>query len=71
MNTFWKYLQYGYLVIAIVLVVEGVINWNTNRENSYSFFGFAILIILLFLFKRKFRRKIEKRNTQKQNKTRQ
>lgn len=62
MNTLWKYIQYGYLIIGIVLLVEGLLNWDTQREKSYLMFGLAFFIIILFFFKRKFRRKVEKRN---------
>ncbi|TCI91438.1 hypothetical protein [Tenacibaculum sp. M341] len=62
MNALWKYIQYGYLVVGIIFIVEGVLKWNTNKEQSFFMFGFAIFIILIFLFKRNFRRKIQDRN---------
>lgn len=65
MNKIWKYIQYGYLVIAILLFVEGFLNFNTNPKKSYLMFGLAIFVVLTFLFKRKFRKKIEKRNKQR------
>ena len=65
MNTLWKYLQYGYLVIGVIFFVEGILKWNSDREESFIMFGFAIFIILIFFFKQHFRRKIEKRNQQR------
>lgn len=65
MNTFWKYLQYGYLIIGLLFIERGVSNWNISKQDAFINFGFAIFIILIFFFKRHFRRKIEKRNKQK------
>ncbi len=62
MNTIWKYLQYGYLIIGLIFLVEGVLKFNSNREEAFIMFGFAIFITLIFFFKRHFRRKVEKRN---------
>lgn len=57
--------QYAYLVIGILFLVEGVLAFNKNRERALFMFGFAIFIILIFFFKRRFTKKIEKRNAQK------
>ena len=65
MNKIWKFFQYGYLMVAFICVVEGFMRWNTNRERSYFFFGFAVFITLVFFFKRHFRKKVEQRNNQK------
>ncbi|MFD0993298.1 hypothetical protein [Tenacibaculum geojense] len=65
MNKFWKYVQYGYVVVAVVLLIDAILNWNTNRGQSYFSIGFAIFMLLVFLFKRNFRRKLEQRNKQR------
>ncbi|QMU63649.1 MAG: hypothetical protein GKR88_04690 [Flavobacteriaceae bacterium] len=65
MNTLWKLLQYGYLVVAAIFLIEAVLTFNKNRSKAYMMFGFAIFILLIFFFKRHFRKKIEKRNAQK------
>jgi len=64
MNILWKYLQYGYLVIGIIFLVEGVLEWNEDREKSYLMIGFAVFITLVFFFKRYFRRKVQSRNNE-------
>lgn len=61
MNKLWKFLQYGYLIIGIIFLVEGILKWNSDRQEAYIMFGFAIFITLIFFFKRNFRRKIEQR----------
>jgi|TARA_B110000971_G_scaffold57128_1_gene58142 FtsH-binding integral membrane protein len=62
MSRIWKFFQYGYLIIALVCLVEGVVRWNAERSRAYLFLGFAFFIILVFFFKRYFRKKVEKRN---------
>ena len=64
MNKIWKFFQYGYLIVAIIFLIEGILRWNTEREKAYLFFGFAFFITLVFFFKRHFRKKVEKKNNQ-------
>ncbi|TXD51616.1 hypothetical protein ES044_11310 [Polaribacter sp. IC066] len=64
MNKLWKFFQYGYLMVAFICVIEGIVRWNSDRERSYFFLAFAILITSVFFFKRHFRKKVEKRNNQ-------
>lgn len=65
MNTLWKYLQYGYLVVGVIFLVEGILKWNSDKEEAFIMFGFAIFIVCIFFFKRNFRKKIDKRNQQR------
>ena len=62
MNRIWKFFQYGYLIVALICLVEGITRWNTERSRSYLFLAFTFFIILVFFFKRHFRKKVEKRN---------
>jgi FtsH-binding integral membrane protein len=64
MNKIWKFFQYGYLMVAIICLIEGVIRWNSDRSRAYLFIVFSIFITLVFFFKRHFRKKVEKRNNQ-------
>jgi L-asparagine transporter-like permease len=64
MNRIWKFFQYGYLIIAIICLVEALLRWSSDRNRAYLFLGFAVFIVLIFLFKRHFRKKVEKRNNQ-------
>ncbi len=65
MGALWRYIQYGYLVVGVIFIVEGILKWNSNKEQALFMFGFAIFIILVFFFKRNFRKKIEQNNRQK------
>ncbi len=62
MNRLWKYLQFGYLVVAIIFFVEGLFKLKTELNEALIMFGFAIFITLIFIFKRRFRKKIIDRN---------
>lgn len=62
MKTIWKLLQYGYLVVALLLFVESIFLWEDDQSKALLMLGFSIFIVLIFFFKRNFRKKIEKRN---------
>jgi FtsH-binding integral membrane protein len=64
MNKIWKFFQYGYLLVAIVCLIEGIVRFNSDKEKALFFIGFSIFITLVFFFKRHFRKKIENRNKQ-------
>lgn len=51
-------------MVAFICLVEGIVRWNSERSRSYLFLGFALMIILVFFFKRHFRKKVQKRNNQ-------
>jgi len=62
MQKIWKIFEYGYLIIAIVFIIETIINWNTNRERAYLLLLFSAVAIFMFFFRRRFRNKFENRN---------
>tara|TARA_R110001632_G_scaffold2297_10_gene10102 strand:- start:12539 stop:12733 length:195 start_codon:yes stop_codon:yes gene_type:complete len=64
MNKIWKFLQYGYLIVGTIFLVEAILAWKDDQQKALFMFGFSIFIILIFFFKRHFRKKIEKRNQQ-------
>lgn len=62
MQKIWKIFEYGYVFIAVVLIVETVLNWNSNRERSYLFLLFSAVAIFMYFFKKRFRKRIENRD---------
>lgn len=64
MNTIWKYLQYGYLVVGLIFFIEAILAFNQDKERAIFMLCFAIFITLIFFFKRRFRKKIQERNNQ-------
>ena len=61
MNKIYKIFEYGYLIIAIVFIVQTVLEWNTNREQSYILLLFSVLAIFMYFFKKRFRNRIQNR----------
>ena len=64
MNKLWKIIQFGYIIVAIIFLVEGILRFSTDRNRAYIFFGFSVFLTFIFFFKRHFRKKVEKRNQQ-------
>ncbi|MBZ9632173.1 hypothetical protein LB465_15425 [Salegentibacter sp. LM13S] len=64
MSKYYKYFEYAYLFIAAFFLYESIRIWNTERSGAYLFIFFVVISILMFFFKRRFRRKIEERNKQ-------
>ncbi len=60
MSKIWKFFEYGYLLIAIVFIVE--IFLNIGNDKVYFFVVFSILAIGMFFFRRHFRKKFENEN---------
>ena len=64
MNKMWKFFQYGYLVLAAICLVEGFFALGAESGKALILIGFSVFITLVFLFKRRFRKKVEERNNQ-------
>ncbi len=63
MQKIWKIFEYGYLIIAIVFIVEAVINWTGGtKEKAYMFLGFSVLAIFMYFFRKRYRKRFENRN---------
>ncbi|MDC1104601.1 hypothetical protein OAS45_03175 [Polaribacter sp.] len=62
MNTMWKFFQYGYLVLAVICLVEGLFALGSESGKALILIGFSVFITFVFLLKRRFRKKIEQRN---------
>ena len=65
MAKYYKFFEYAYLVIAIVFIVETVLNWNTEPQKAYIFLAFSALAVFMYFFRKKFRKKFENHNQQK------
>jgi len=59
MNFIRKLFEFGYLAIGLWSLVEAVLSWHSNQNKALIFLGFAVLAILMFFFKRHFRKKLE------------
>ena len=67
MKNLRRFFEYGYLIIGLFLLIEGVNKFNKDgeRNNAYLALGLSALAIFMFFFKKHFRKKIEARNNQK------
>ncbi|NOQ91434.1 MAG: hypothetical protein GQ552_01800 [Flavobacteriaceae bacterium] len=65
MAKYYKFFEYAYLVIAIVFIVETVLNWNTEPQKAYIFLAFSALAVFMYFFRKKFRKKFENHNQEK------
>ncbi|MGB5205467.1 hypothetical protein [Eudoraea sp.] len=61
-----RYTEYLYLVVAIISVYKTIELWNTNREGTYIFIFFALVSIGMFIFRRNYRKRFEKRKRDNQ-----
>ena len=59
MNKLRLIFEYGYLVIAIVFLIDAILTWNENRNQAFLLFGFSVLAVGMYFFRRKYRRKAE------------
>ena len=62
-----RYTEYLYLAVAIISVYKIAELWNVNRERTYIFIFFAVVSIAMFVFRRNYRRRFEKRQRDKQD----
>lgn len=62
MQKIWKIFEYGYVFIAVVFIIETVLNWNSNRERSYLFLLLSAVAVFMYFFKKRFRKRIENRD---------
>lgn len=57
MYKFSKIIEWGYLVVGIVFIVEIFNHWNTDRSKAIVSILMATLALFMFVFKRRFRQK--------------
>jgi len=61
-----RYTEYLYLFIAIGSVYKAFEQWNIDRNYAYLFIFFMVASIGMFLFRRTYRKKFEKRQRDNQ-----
>jgi uncharacterized membrane protein YuzA (DUF378 family) len=57
----YKISEILYWVIALVAIYESFNQWNSNRQKSYIFIGFAMLSVFMAMFRRFYRKKFDNR----------
>jgi len=56
-----QFLQYAYLIFAILFLYDAISKWGNEGENPYLSLGLAALAIFMFFFRKKFRKRFEDR----------
>ena len=57
-----KYTEYVYLAIALLSAYKIYELWNADRQQSYIFIFFGVVSLGMFLFRRTYRKRFERRN---------
>jgi membrane protein implicated in regulation of membrane protease activity len=58
----FKIFEYAYLVMFILSVFMIISSWETDRSKANLFMIFAVVSLFMYLFRRRFRKKMEKRD---------
>jgi FtsH-binding integral membrane protein len=64
-NKVYKIFEYAYLVMFILSVIAVISNWNSNPSRANLFLFFAVVAFFMYFFKKNFRKKMEKRQQNK------
>ena len=64
MIKFLRYTEYLYLAVALISLYKIGQLWNIDRNQAYIFVFFAVVSIAMFLFRRNYRKRFEKRRDQ-------
>jgi len=64
MTKILRYTEYIYLVIAVLAAYETFSMWSANRERAYLFLFFTVVSLGMFMFRRTYRKRFEKRREQ-------
>ncbi len=59
-----KYTEYLYLAVAIVSIYKIITLWSVDPSETYLFIFFALVSIGMFIFRRNYRQRFEKRKQQ-------
>jgi hypothetical protein len=56
-----KFFEIGYLIVAIIFIVEAFLKFSTDKRKAGIFAIFAIMAIFMYFFKKRFRKRMENR----------
>lgn len=64
MMRYAKYTEWLYAIVAIFAAYETYSQWNVDRNRAYLFIFFTLISVGMFIFRRHYRKKFEKRKNQ-------
>jgi len=56
-----QFLQYAYLVFAILFLYDAINKWNNDRNGAYISLLFVALAVFMFFFRKKFFKRFKDR----------
>lgn len=62
MMRYAKYTEYVYIVVAVLAGYKTFALWGEDQSRAYLFLFFFVVSVGMFLFRRHYRKKFEKRN---------
>jgi hypothetical protein len=62
MSKFFKYFEYAYILFGVIFIATAIYEYQETPSRSYMLFAMGVVAILMFFFKRRFRRRFEERN---------
>ena len=57
-----KFFQYAYIILAALFLWDAISKWSADRNGAYMSLFFVALIIFVFFFRRRFKKRFEDRN---------
>jgi hypothetical protein len=61
-----RYTEYLYLAVAIISIYKIATLWETDQQGTYIFIFFAVVSMGMFIFRRNYRKRFEKRQRDNQ-----
>lgn len=58
-----RYTEYLYLAVAVISIYKIATLWSVNPKETYIFIFFAVVSVAMFLFRRRYRKRFEQRNS--------
>jgi len=56
--TYLRYIQYFYLIAAVLFAVDGFMQFNSEERSPWMSFFFAAIALFMFFFRRRFAKKM-------------
>ncbi len=56
-----RFTEYLYLAVALISIYKIGELWETDRQGTYIFIFFAVVSLGMFIFRRNYRKRFEKR----------
>lgn len=63
MKYYFKFIEYAYLIIAVFFIEETIRTWGDSQSQTFLFGALGLMAIFMFFFKRWFRKKTERENS--------